>query len=347
MSQLSGAAGKVAFLRGNDVWMMNPDGSSQTLLVDNEESTPDRWAPGPADMTWSPDGTKLSYNIDRFDPQEPPRVDLHVLTFAPDGQHRVQVYEGLAGGGWSADSVHLGVVRETQAGQMGSGPEGVPAILDVTTGAQLVLGSARMWQTEAPSFNHDGSLLMVHENIQPADGTAGTNGIVIYTADGVVYDRIDFTGQSMYYSSPEWSPVDNRIAIHVSRQQSDTYEAQYEVYDVEARAFYGAAKPPKYSERIGGGCGGGDMWHTTWTPDGARVLYTFSLGDTGANGVWAWDPASGEQRVLIASNADSPSGGPADIVMFSAWGYIFYGSNGGGFPSLITDGHSPAWWVPR
>jgi Tol biopolymer transport system component len=319
------------------------------MLADHEEQTQDRWVPGPQDLRWSPDGTRLSYNIDRFDPQgiKTPTVELHILSVVGDQRGAEQMYEGVAGGGWSADGTRIGVVREAQAGQMGSGPEGIPAILEVETGGQLVLGSERMWQAEAPSFNHDGTLLMVHENTSSADGGTRRSGIVIYIADGEVRDRIDFSDDSSYYSSPEWSPVDDQIAMHISRRQGDAFTAQYEIYDLQTRAFFGAAKPPEYSDRIGGGCGGGDMWHTSWSMDGQRVLYSFSMGDTGTNGIWSWDLQDGVQRVLYAANASAPSAGPDGRVMFSAGSMIMHGSSEGGFPSVITDGYSPVWWVPE
>ncbi|MEJ7843803.1 MAG: hypothetical protein WKF95_18740 [Rubrobacter sp.] len=49
-----GQNGKMAFVRSNDVWTMNPDGSGQTNLT----NTPDVWETNPA---FSPDGTKLVF----------------------------------------------------------------------------------------------------------------------------------------------------------------------------------------------------------------------------------------------------------------------------------------------
>jgi hypothetical protein len=349
--ELSGAAGRVAFLRGNDVWMMDPDGSDQTLLIDNEESSNGRYVPGPIDLRWSPDGTMLSYNTYRYDPQgvDPGRVDLHILTPGNGERALEQVYEGLAGGGWSADSVHLGVVREPTLPGM-EPMQGIPAILDVTAGSQLVLGSTPLFQQKPPSFNFDGSLLMVHESTYDVD--AYSVEIVIYTADGAVHDRIDFSSASLAYASAVWSPTSNRIAMHLTRQTGDVtsgyaYQSRYEFYDVGARTFFGAAEPPAFSERVGGKCGGGDMWNTEWNMDGARVLYSFADGDAGANGIWAWDIASGEQRVLYGAYPSAPAAGPGSLLMFAASGTIVYGTSDGGFPRIITDGSSPVWYVLR
>jgi Tol biopolymer transport system component len=347
--ELSATVGKIAFLRGNDVWIMDPDGSDQWLAIDNPESSNEKYVPGPTNLAWSPDGTRLSYNTYRYDTEgiDPGTVDLRVLTIDDAGNVSVQVFEGVAGGGWSPDSMHIGVIREPTAPQMGGGMEGIAAILDVTTGGQLVLGSTRSWQTEAPSFNHDGSLLMVHEAIYPADGSASTVAIVIYTADGIVHDRIDFSTDPVGYASPAWAPDGNRIAMYVYRDG----RAGYEINDVATRTWAGRAETPETSDRIGGRCGGGDMWNTAWSLDGDRVLYSFMWGDTGANGIWSWDVATGEQRVIYGEAAGAPSAGPGGYVMFSSNSYptahIFYGTSDGGFPRFITDGSSPVWWAPE
>jgi hypothetical protein len=77
-------------------------------------------------------------------------------------------------------------------------------------------------------------------------------------------------------------------------------------------------------------------------------MYVFGLGDTGANGVWAWNVVTGEQRVVAASGADAPVAGPEGALMFSAWGgdtgYIFAGTVVGGLPRILTGGSSPTWY---
>jgi Tol biopolymer transport system component len=352
VTELGGVAGKVAFLRGNDIWMMNPDGSGQILLKDHPESG-DTYVPRPTNLAWSPAGNQLAFNVERHDvivdPERPGRVDLHILTIRPDGTLAETMFDGVAGGGWSPDNVHIGIVRDASPDQMGGSTHGVPAVLDVTTGGQLVLGSTPGWQQKAPAFNHDGSLLMAGESTN--DGTTWTSALVIYTADGAEYDRIDFSSAEIGYASPAWSATANQIAMHIQRRIDETtYASEYQVYDLETRSFIAATETPKMSERIGGRCGGGDMWSTEWSLGGSRVMYSYMFGDTGANGIWSWDVAGGGQRVIIAANASSPAAGPDGLVMFASdeWGspHIFYGTVDGGFPRIITDGASPAWWVP-
>lgn len=327
---------KVAFLRGQDIWLMNADGSDQRLVIDRPDD-----AQQPQNLTWAPSGSMLSYNTYRSTETEG-AIDLHIVSLAGDTATE-QVYMDVAGGGWSPDGVHLGIIREAKPIQMGDGYQGIAAVLDVATGAQLVLGSEPSYQQKAPAFNHDGSLLMVtYSSIDSGKQRA----IIIYDTDGVEVHRIDIA-QGTGYASPRWSPVENRIAMH----RQDESGARYTVYSVDEARFVAESETPKYSDRIGGRCGGGDMWRTEWSRDGQRVLYGFTDGDTGANGIWSWDIATGERRVVPAAYANAASAGPGSLLMFSAYGagepygFIFIGSSDGGLPRIVTDGAQPAWFV--
>ncbi len=326
--------GRVAFLRGPDIWLMNADGSDQRLIVDRPDD-----APQPQNLTWAPSGSMLSYTTYDWNVLPEGAIDLHIVTLAGETATE-QVYAGVAGGGWSADGVHLGIVREAKPIQMGDGYQGIAAVLDVTTGAQLVLGSEPSYQQKAPAFNHDGSLLMVtYSSINGGDAPA----IIIYDAGGTEVHRIGFEGTA-WYGSPRWSPAANLIAMH----RQDESGARYTVYSVDEARFIAESETPKPSERIGGRCGGGDMWQTEWSRDGQRVLYSFTFGDTGANGVWSWDVATGERRVIVAAYAGSASAGAGTTVMFAAGGntaHIFVGSSDGGLPRIVTDGAQPAWFA--
>lgn len=333
------AKGKVAFLRGNDIWMMDADGSNQRMLVDVPEEGAGAYDQRPRDLSWSPDGTMLSYVINRYgDPDY--SVDLHILAVA-DGTERV--FERTAGGEWSPDSARMGIVRDfKQAGMSFAEYDGVPAILDVATGGQLILGSERIQQHKPPSFNYDGSQFMV--TVSDWDDVTGTSTVamIFYDAEGVERSRINF-GPDEFYASPQWSSSANLVAAHMSADS----EARYALFDVASGQIIGQAVPPVYSPKLGGRCGGGDMWKTAWSADGSHVLYSFQWGDTGANGIWAWDVASGEQRVVVAAGASEPSAGPGGAVMFSAGEHIFTGTTDGGLPRVLTDGTSPVWHFER
>lgn len=57
---LPGANGKIAFVRGSQLWLMNGDGSGQTLLADVESPSPDNFV-NLYSLSWSSDGAKLAF----------------------------------------------------------------------------------------------------------------------------------------------------------------------------------------------------------------------------------------------------------------------------------------------
>ncbi len=80
---------QIAFLRGGDVWVMNPDGSSQQQITTHAPGTA-YGAPG-----WSPDGTKL---VVLFFAPGPPDNLAHdqLYTMNADGSGRTQItFPGL------------------------------------------------------------------------------------------------------------------------------------------------------------------------------------------------------------------------------------------------------------
>jgi hypothetical protein len=332
----------VAFLRDRQIWVMDSDGSNQRRIGALPQDD-NAWLEG-GGLTWSPDGRAIAFNMSRYDPgAQRSTVDFHVLP-ADGGEERI--FADTMGGGWSPDGRLVGIIREAVPEQMGGGNEGLPAVLSLETHGELVLGSERFYQDKPPAFNRDGSLLMVSMLDYDEATQTSSRAIVIYDTDGIERHRVTFP-EDQAFASPRWSPTEDRIAMHLWQNGAGRYAA----YDVAAAAFVAHATPPSYSTRIGGRCGGGEMWRTTWSADGESVLYSFMWGDTGANGVWVWDVRSGEQRLVVAAGVSGAAPGPEDEVTFSVfsgrWGYIFVGTAAGGLPRILTDGASPAWWYPR
>ncbi len=148
-----------------------------------------------------------------------------------------------------------------------------------------------------------------------------------------------------YYASPAWSPVDDRIRFHAG--SSSQGQPQYVVYDLARHDIVAGVRVPKASDKIGGRCGSWNMWSATWSRDGSRILYSFDMGDTGANGIWTWDLATNSQALIPAISTSHASAGPDGYATFSSAGwdesFIFVASPGGGFPVLVTDGTGPVW----
>jgi hypothetical protein len=88
--------------------------------------------------------------------------------------------------------------------------------------------------------------------------------------------------KDVYYASPVWASESNRIGFHVSEQDTP----HYAVYDLAAGAIVALANVPQRNPNIGGRCGGGDMWRSAWSRDGRSMLYGYTDGLAGTNGVW-------------------------------------------------------------
>jgi hypothetical protein len=122
--------GRVAFLRAKDIWVMDADGSAQRR-IGSLPGDDNAWLMD--GLTWSPDGTRLSFNISRYDgATQKSTVDLHILPVAGGDE---TVYADVVGGGWSRDSARIGIIRDPLPEQMGGGTEGIPAVLEPATGA--------------------------------------------------------------------------------------------------------------------------------------------------------------------------------------------------------------------
>lgn len=338
------AAGRIAFVREGDIWLMNADGSDQRKIVELgggvDENEEYGWRPYPRDLTWSPDGTKLAFGMTgKGDGVSAPPEELHIVSWSDDGTIVDAVYAGLVGGGWSPDSTRIGIVRDAEYDPMGSGATGLPGVLDVRDGRQTILRSERTHQQRAPSFSADGTMLL-------ATGLA-VNG----ATEGPAFAVWDLDGNELYalaqpaagfFARPRWSPAEPKVAFHVSENDRPGYAVT-----TPDGALLARIDAPRASDKIGGRCGGANMWRTDWSLDGRQVLFSFDMGDTGANGIWIWDIGSGEQRLVPAANAGPAAAGPDGRFAFESWAseepYIFIGDVSGGFPRLLTDGGSPAW----
>lgn len=334
LPQLAGK-GRIAFIRRDaeyrsELWVMNADGSGQRLV---RAARPDEWI---NDIDWTPNGDALTFSSQRGDGSQ--AWDVHIVPIdAPQNEIVVENAFGLA---WAPDGLSFGTIAEPLVDGMSGGAKGLPAIVDMRSLERRVLSDKPFWMQLPPAFNYDGSKLMYTYSSDDAEDPAPR--IVITDLNGAEISRVAMAADS-YFGSPRWSPVDDRIEFHVG---SSTGQPQYAVWDVHRADYVAAARVPQASDKIGGRCGGWNMWSAAWSRDGRKLYYSFAMGETGANGIWVWDVESGRQSLAPAINASKASAGPDGYAVFSSQfddAYIFVVPPEGGFPLLLTDGMSPVW----
>jgi len=340
LPELSGR-GMIAFTRQsaqqrNELWVMNADGTGQRMLRAGREHE------YPQELTWTPDGRAVAFTLLRPTGPSGDAWDVHVLPI--DDPAAEVVYEDAFGAEWAPDGGRFATVLAPELEGVGGGVTGVAAIIDVATGARSPLAAEPFYQQAPPSFNHDGTkLVLTYEAIREDAPDPGAR-IMIWDLAGNELARI-VAPEGAYYARPAWSPVADQIEFHSGTTAQG--QPQYVVYDLARHDIVAGARVPKASDKIGGRCGSWDMWSATWSRDGGRVLYSFDSGETGANGIWSWDVATGAQSLAPAVYASNASPGPDGYAVFSssgsAIGYIFIASPNGGFPTLLTDGMNPVW----
>jgi hypothetical protein len=346
-----GAAGIIAYVQDDQVRTIDLNTGDESQIAQLERARNPQYAGDggyvitPTDLQWSPDGTMLSYNVarqpDGLSEQAWP-VDLHIIR--RDGSV-VRVIEGVAGRGWSPDGARIGVVIGSQQQGMGAGWNGVPGLLDVTTGEVTRLDAEPFFQQDPPSFNHDGTLVLMSrsESITADDGSVvWTSSFVVANLAGDVVARLT-QPQDSFYGSPQWSPAGDRIAFYETTYDETQSTEAYAVYDVDARAIVARSPLPERNQYAGGGCGGGsDMYRASWSSDGMTLFYPAMWRVAGMSGVWAWDLGTDAKRVVPAQYVVAPAAGPEGLVAYSSGGYLFL-ADAAGSRTLLVKGAMPAW----
>jgi len=336
-------AGLIAYMAtDSSIWLMNADGSDQRSIVGS---------PGQSgyiqSLRWSPRGDRLSYSLRRWDTTTTTTTTLGVdLTGAVLAE-----YPGLAEALWSPGGGRLSAIRVDREGEMG-GYYGTPVVLDIETRVEVAVGSLTSFYT-APAWSPDGSsvaFVCISNYIGQPDGSmvidpersCGGDGLRIAAADGsgsrVVLPMDPTAG--FYFGNPSWSPSGRTIAMW--SQQEGAGCRGYTLVDVATGSTAGCAPLPPIARFIGGRCGGGsEMGASAWASDGRLV---FSTQGAGQSGVFVHNPATGARTVIPNMNA-----GPASLssggenITFGGGGHIWVAGLDGSNPTLLAEGHSPAW----
>lgn len=230
--------GKIVFVRDDQIWLMDLDGSHKVQLTTDGIN----WHP-----SWSPDGWQIVWQ--RHAPSD---KIFNVWVMDADGgnQHAITqwddegtIKENAQRPVWSPDGRYIAVAQELSASE--------PVI---TEGPFIMLmnsdgdGLIRLAEGRDPTWSPDSRQIAFLSGL----GQATRIGIINRDGTGLTYLDSSF-GVPMY---PAWSPDGKRIALAATTSLDWTLS----VLSIENGSMQRLATAPR-------------IWGINWSPDGTRILY--------------------------------------------------------------------------
>jgi TolB protein len=265
------AASRIAFS------MTGGDGNQELYLIDSDGENLRRITNNASvsmSPAWHPSGTKLAYNSFKAEDGVPRIFELdlftnqeRMLTPGRPGQQMTPTYHPNG--------------REILFGLFGNNRTGIFSY-DWERDCCLTHLQGGRWEDISPSFSPDGRRIAFNSN------RLGTNIPQIYVmeAEGGDAELISpyVYGTSGYYTSPDWSPMDNRVAFHGRIERYGRY--QILVAEVEARGA-----------RVLQLTADGDNQDPSWAPDGRHLVFA---GERNYGfGLFVVDAATGRIRAMV------------------------------------------------
>ncbi len=272
-----GGNGQIAFQsqrnsNSDDIWVMNPDGSSQTNLTNS-------LSPDDIDPDWSPDGTKIAFSSTIDGPLPPHGTFGDIYVMDADGSNRIRLTNDPAGDVspfWSPDGTKIGFTRAI-------GNDFEVWVMDADGSNQINLTNHPARDGIAGAcWSPDGGKIAFTTDRDSGDGE-------IYVMDANGSNPINLTNRPGGDGNPDWSPDGTKIAFTnftQGPQASDIY-----VMDANGANQVRLTHPSPHI----------DDW-PAWSPDGTKIAFTrlLSIG-SGDREIFVMD-ADGSNQINLTNN---------------------------------------------
>ena len=265
------AASRIAFSRrdqnGNqELWLIDSDGENLERVTGYGSIT--------MSPAWSPDGGALAYVSYKEGPARVYHLDLATRqeTAVPATGEAMQLTPEF-----SPDGTTLAF------GAAGGGAGGIYTY-DIGQGCCLQrLTNARRYDDISPSYSPDGRQLAYMTS-----RLAGESAPQIYVmdaqgGDGDLLSPFDIRERG-YYTSPDWSPVGDRVAFH-GRVERGRYQI------LVAEVGRGRARSLTQLTREG------QNEDPSWAPDGRHIVFVGQRSN--GTGLWIVDSVTGRMRLVL------------------------------------------------
>jgi Tol biopolymer transport system component len=282
-----------------EVWMMAPDGTSQTRLLEAAEGV--EWS----GATWSPDGTRIAVTRWQAPVDGPDEADIWIVDadgtdarplvegtgwqwiphWSPDGAWIVYTAEGLGGPGMEVGPVPPVPGQGPGGPAFASAPTPVREYSDVWRIASDGSGAPEQL-TDAPGDDRAGSYSPDGRTIVFDSTRDGDTELYLMDADGSNERRLTFDPGSDWGQS--WSPDGSLIAFNSTRSGW----AQIWVVSPDG------GEPTRITDSPS------DDVTPIWSPDGSRIAFTRRADD---EEVWSVAPDGSDPRNLSRSPASHDS----------------------------------------
>jgi Tol biopolymer transport system component len=273
---LEGTNGKIAFTSDRDgnqqIYLMNPDGSEQTRITDNQASD--------SEPSWSPDGTQIAFVSTR----DGGGGTGEIYSMSADGsnQTRLTNHSGFDfAPAWSPDGTRIAFVRSTLNG---SELNYDIYVMDADGSNQTRLTTDAATDLD-PAWSPDSEQITFRSN--------RTINYEIYLMDADGSDQAALTGNGRNNCGPAWSPDGTRIAF------SSNIGAQSDIFLINVDG----SNVMRLSDDTAL-----DM-NPAWSPDGTKVAYQSDANFFYVFDIYVIN-ADGDERTRITTGTSADDATP-------------------------------------